>query len=175
MERSPSWRGGRRKTSHGYIDLWLPEHPRARGSGYVLEHVVVWQEHHGELPPGWHIHHINGIKDDNRVENLRAMPSREHMRYLAMQQEELRRHEIENQALRARVAYLEAQLAERGGVLGVQRVLAERARFPRLRGQVVTRGIRAFQRLPERRRLRDRRPELYGNHQLHGVKYRRLG
>ena len=39
-----------------------------------LEHRYVWEQANGPIPKGWIIHHINGIKDDNRLENLVALP-----------------------------------------------------------------------------------------------------
>ncbi len=37
----------------------------------VLQHRVVWERHHGRaLHPFENIHHINGRRDDNRIENL---------------------------------------------------------------------------------------------------------
>lgn len=43
-----------------------------------VEHRVVWERENGPLPPGWVVHHLNGIKSDNRIENLYAMPNKSH-------------------------------------------------------------------------------------------------
>lgn len=78
-ERSPNWNGGKTKTRKGYIQILRKDHHRADTRGYVMEHIAVWEETHGEqLPEGYCIHHINGIKDDNRPENLEALPFGEH-------------------------------------------------------------------------------------------------
>lgn len=59
-------------TQEGYIILRLPEHPNASAkSGIVSEHVKVMSEVLGRpLRKGENVHHINGVKDDNRPENL---------------------------------------------------------------------------------------------------------
>lgn len=64
----------------GYRVIFKPDHPRATiGHGYVFEHIVVWEEsHHMPLPDGWIVHHINGIKDDNRPKNLKGLPRKKH-------------------------------------------------------------------------------------------------
>jgi len=41
--------------------------------GMALEHRVVWQEAHGDIPEGMTVDHINGKKDDNRLENLQLL------------------------------------------------------------------------------------------------------
>ena len=55
----------------GYIMVRLPEHPRARTHGYVFEHILVMEEMLGRpLFADETVHHRNGIRDDNRRENL---------------------------------------------------------------------------------------------------------
>lgn len=73
-ENAKNWKGGRVKHSDGYIRIFKPDHPYAC-YGYVLEHRLVIEEHLGRcLIPGEIVHHINGIKDDNRIENLELLP-----------------------------------------------------------------------------------------------------
>lgn len=43
-------------------------------------HRLVWEEAHGPLPEGWHVHHLNGDTLDNRLENLVALPGVKHAR-----------------------------------------------------------------------------------------------
>ena len=41
-------------------------------------HRAVWEHHNGEIPRGWHVHHDNEDKGDNRAANLRCMPGGDH-------------------------------------------------------------------------------------------------
>lgn len=67
----PNWKGGRLRTGRGYVVLLMPEHSRADKRGYVLEHLIVVEQKLGRaLLPNENVHHLNGIKDDNRAENL---------------------------------------------------------------------------------------------------------
>jgi hypothetical protein len=82
---SAQWRSRtaprRSKTTKGYISLYMPEHPYASKQGRVMEHRVVMERHLGTLlTPNEVVHHRNGIKDDNRIENLVVMPKRKHDR-----------------------------------------------------------------------------------------------
>src|SRR5277367_4551545 len=66
-----NWRGGRTRHKRGYLMVWAPEHPRTGNGSYVFEHVLVMEEMLGRLLlPGENVHHRNGVKDDNRPENL---------------------------------------------------------------------------------------------------------
>lgn len=80
----PSWKGGRRVNHNGYIEVRLPYHHRARGNGYVFEHIVVAEEKIGRnLKKNEQVHHINENKQDNRPENLVVLDSAEHSRHHA--------------------------------------------------------------------------------------------
>ena len=49
-----------------------------RGGRKAREHHLVWEAAHGPVPKGLFIHHRNGIRDDNRLENLQLMAPSDH-------------------------------------------------------------------------------------------------
>ena len=71
-ENNRNWKGGKTTTPQGYIELNNQDGRRQR------EHRYVWEQAYGKLPNGWVIHHLNGIKNDNRLENLFALPRKTH-------------------------------------------------------------------------------------------------
>lgn len=51
---------------------------QVRYKGELLyAHRVVWTMHHGDIPDGYEIDHINNKRDDNRIENLRLVTSQQ--------------------------------------------------------------------------------------------------
>lgn len=103
-ENSSAWNGGRRLTRKGYVQILMPEHKIADSSGYVMEHIAVYERETGiEIPPCCCIHHLNGIKNDNRIENLCMMTFAGHTKYHhlgAKRNEEVRKHISESKRLK---------------------------------------------------------------------------
>lgn len=60
---------GRKNSSCGYIEVMV-NYKRYQA------HRVIWEMHNGAIPNGMEIDHINGIRDDNRIDNLRMVTSR---------------------------------------------------------------------------------------------------
>ena len=70
----------------GYKHIMAPDHPRANCVKTVAEHILIMEKHIGRyLNNEEVVHHINEIKTDNRIGNLKIFAnSAEHMRYHAM-------------------------------------------------------------------------------------------
>lgn len=76
---SPNWTGGRKIDVGGYVWLYSPEHPYATKQGYVKEHRLVMEHKLGRyLLPSEEVHHHNGIRSDNREENLEVLNGSNH-------------------------------------------------------------------------------------------------
>ena len=94
------------RNTRGYILVFQPSHHRAPINGYVGEHILVWERvHNRPLPDGWVVHHLNGIKSDNRPQNLVGLSNRAHRQVLAEKGKRIR-------FLENRVKELEQSLLE---------------------------------------------------------------
>ena len=69
--KNPRWKGGKYLTKDGYKTVLIPNHPFCNQQGYILEHRLVMEKYLNRyLDPKETVHHINEMKDDNRIENL---------------------------------------------------------------------------------------------------------
>jgi len=79
---NPKWKGGNRRiiNGRGYICLLLPKY---LGLGaQVLEHRWVMEKHLGrKLRKDEDVHHIDGVKTNNKIENLQVMGHSEHLAF----------------------------------------------------------------------------------------------
>lgn len=74
--------GHKKKRSDGYISIYFPDHPGSTSDGYVMEHDLVMECIIGRrLADDEVVHHRNGIRNDNKKENLQLMTFKEHARY----------------------------------------------------------------------------------------------
>jgi hypothetical protein len=63
-----------KRRKNGYVCVQM-------SAGHVMGHRIAWALHYGELPPPeMEIDHINGIRDDNRIRNLRLVSQVENLR-----------------------------------------------------------------------------------------------
>ncbi len=66
-----NWKGGRHTRTQGYVLVYSPNHPNRNARNQVLEHRLVMEKHLGRyLEPYEVVHHKQGIRDDNRIEEL---------------------------------------------------------------------------------------------------------
>jgi hypothetical protein len=70
FEDKPNIRIGKR----GYKLIYIPIR------GWIKYHHYIWEKNYGRIPEGMVIHHINGDRLDNRIENLQMMSNSAHIK-----------------------------------------------------------------------------------------------
>lgn len=80
---SAVWKGGIRKDEKGYVDVWVDPKdffaPMSNGNRRVKEHRLVMAKSLGRCLQRWeYVHHKNGIRDDNRIDNLELTTNGSH-------------------------------------------------------------------------------------------------
>ncbi|KKM16916.1 hypothetical protein LCGC14_1681000 [marine sediment metagenome] len=83
--KSPSWKGGKFTCPEGYVyayvaldSIFAPMRRKGHHQ-HTLEHRLVVAKHLGRcLTDKEVVHHLNGIKDDNRLENLQLTTKKNH-------------------------------------------------------------------------------------------------
>lgn len=99
---------------NGYVLVRVPPgdffEPMAMGNKRIQEHRLVMAKHLGRLLQSWEIvHHINGIKDDNRIENLQLVGDMQHRQITVMEnrikqlEKRIDKLTIENDQLKAKL------------------------------------------------------------------------
>jgi hypothetical protein len=69
LDSNGNWKGGRIVHRKGYVMVRVPAWHK--NNGYKFEHILIMEQHLGRLLfDGENVHHVNGVKDDNRIENL---------------------------------------------------------------------------------------------------------
>ena len=109
------WKGGVRTNEQGYIEVYKPDYEHARPNGYVREHIYVVEKALGRRlkfysvgdPRNEVVHHLNGTKTDNRLENLIVLTAGEHMKLHSASNKEM-----VDEVLLCRIRQLEQELQE---------------------------------------------------------------
>ena len=114
--RNPAWKGGRAiDKRNNYIYVYINPNDffysmADKGHNRISEHRLIMAKHLNRCLLPWEIvHHKNGIKDDNRIENFQLMPSRNYHIADQLMKRENKRLRKRVDELEKRVTLLEAE------------------------------------------------------------------
>ena len=104
------WKGGRCKTDDGYILIYVPREDRfynmANCNHYVPEHRLIMAEHLGRcLNRSEIVHHLNGIRTDNRLINLALLNRNNHSSKTLLKSLQKRIRDLEVQLSQQKLPY----------------------------------------------------------------------
>ena len=109
---NPNWRGGKRKNGFGYIDIWIPpDSPymsmcRRGNQNYIVEHRLVMAQHIGRCLDRFEIvHHLNGVRDDNRLSNLALVTRSNHSNRTLLKIYQKRIRELESELAQQKLSF----------------------------------------------------------------------
>ena len=82
-EKNSNWKGGIRIDRNGYVQIWVSAQSKfasmSSKRNEIKEHRLVMAKYLGRCLERWeHVHHRNGIKSDNQIENLMLVDNKAH-------------------------------------------------------------------------------------------------
>lgn len=89
-------RGKVSEDKQGYVRVWCKNHPLLKHtSGWVAQSRLIMEDHLGRyITEDEVVHHINGIRNDNRIENLKVMTVHDHLSLHRLEKNAERRKKI---------------------------------------------------------------------------------
>lgn len=99
-----------------YVDKHGYKHIK-RGQGFwPLAHHILWEEHHGKVPPGHMVKFIDGDRNNIKIENLRLVSRKGKTKELKRLNDRVLELEIENTELKTEIGELKSRILELEGV-----------------------------------------------------------
>ena len=102
------WNRGRMVSTDGYVKMRVGlDHPLADPNGYAFEHTLVWMTAYGLVPEGHIIHHRDGNRTNNQLDNLELLTRAEHNRKHAPERDKTGRFVGKRKAIRCSTEHTE--------------------------------------------------------------------
>ena len=75
-------------------------------------HVYIWRKHNGEVPKGYHVHHIDENKDNNDISNLTLVSAFDHLHLHGVEKSDLARENMKRVASPAAAKWHKSEAAK---------------------------------------------------------------